>query len=115
MFANIAPPNYRRVMNRILTATTCSAAALLALVFAPTANAETDAEFLQQLTDAGLSWAGQTRPSDKDLVAEAHAVCSWKGSGLSDASASQVQIDLDLTEAQANQFVTIATNAYCWG
>lgn len=101
-------------MNRILTATTCSAAAL-ALVFAPAANAETDAEFLQQLNDAGLSWAAQTRPSDKDLVAEAHAVCTWKGSGISDASASQVQIDLDLDEAQANHFVTIATNAYCWG
>jgi len=101
-------------MNRILTATTCSAAAL-ALVFAPAANAETDAEFLQQLRDAGISWAGETRPSDTYLVYEAHSVCSWKGTGITWASAAQVQIDLKLNEAQANQFVTIAESAYCWG
>jgi hypothetical protein len=112
--AEQAPSDYRRVMKRIMTATTCSAAAL-ALGFAPTAYAETDAAFLQQLTDSGISWAGETRPSDEVLVTEAHAVCSWKGSGITAASASQVRIDLNLTVAQANQFVTIAENAYCWG
>ena len=101
-------------MKRFVTAATCSAAAL-ALVFAPTANAATDAQFIQQLTDAGISWAGQTRPSDETLVLEAHAVCSWKGSGVTGPSAAQVRIDLNLTDAEAIQFVTIAENAYCWG
>lgn len=101
-------------MKRMMTATTCSAAAL-ALGFAPTANAETDEAFLQQLTDAGITWAGETRPSDDVLVTEAHVVCSWKGSGITYASASQVRIDLHLTAAQATKFVTIAENAYCYG
>lgn len=101
-------------MNRIVTTATCSAAAF-GLVFAPTANAATDAEFLQQLSDAGITWAEETRPSDKYIVYEAHSVCSWKGSGITWASGAQVQIDLKLNEAQANQFVTIAENAYCSG
>ncbi|MCV7152739.1 DUF732 domain-containing protein [Mycolicibacterium pyrenivorans] len=101
-------------MIRILTATACSAAAL-ALISAPTANGASDAEFLQQLTDAGLTWAGGNRPSDEELIFEAHAVCSWKGSGITYASAAQVQLDLDLNEAQANRFVAIVENAYCWG
>lgn len=101
-------------MTRFLGATACAAVAL-ALIAAPTANGASDAVFLQQLTDAGLTWAGGDRPSDVELIFEAHAVCSWKGSGITYASAAQVQLDLDLNETQADRFISIAENAYCWG
>lgn len=102
-------------MRRILAAAGACSAAALGLVLAPTANGATDAEFLQQLADAGINWAGEERPSDEELIFTAHAVCSWKGTGITWASAAQIQLDLDLNEAQANQFVAIVENAYCWG
>jgi hypothetical protein len=89
---------------------TAAALAVLGLVAAPIASADSEQNFLKTLAAGGFSWTGDGAP----LVNLGHDICGGLDSGTSAADIiTQGAVETGWTETQLGYFVGAAASEFC--